>query len=64
MEMAHMGLVHCNSCGCNVKDFNAVSSNKKKVQRDICKDCNSTTQHLILIRFEDHWYGSCHNLRT
>ena len=38
MDVAHVGLVHYNSCKYKFKAFPVVSSYEKKVQRGTCKD--------------------------
>ena len=40
MDVANVGLVHCDSCKYKVKGFFVVFSYKKKVQKSTCKDCN------------------------
>ena len=35
MEVACVGLVHCDSCECKVKDFYALSSYGRKVERSL-----------------------------
>ena len=44
MDVAHVGLVHCDPCECKVKGFYAVFSIERNVsRRGTCKGCNIIT---------------------
>ena len=40
MDVADVGLVHCDPCGCKVKGFRAISSIERNVAKRHLKECD------------------------
>ena len=49
MDVAHIGLVLCDSCKCKFKGFHTISSYEKKVQGSTCKSGNTNGVFEIFI---------------
>ena len=50
MDVAHVGLVHRDPCGCKVKGFHVMIG---IYQRDICKGCNTAVAALLAEKYRN-----------
>ena len=56
MDVAHVGLVHCDPCECKVKGFRAVSSIETNLSKRNLKGLNNFEAMPRPNQAWDHWY--------